>query len=960
MQGFRGDTLASALVASGVRVIGRSLKYHRPRGFFGAGLEDPNSMLEVRDGFGYEPAIRAGQVRLAEGLEAHTITGWPSAMYDAGAVAQLTSPLLKAGFYYKTFMWPGWKVYEPFIRRATGFGRPDPEVSLRPREHRHDTCDVLIIGGGAAGIAAACGLVGSGLRVLVADGCHRLGGAMLWEDVSVNGKTGTAWAAAQQIALAAEDGIDILTNTVVTGAYEGNFFTLLQSRHVEGRPGQAGGVAAERVWKLRARHVVLAAGSVERPLVFSGNDRPGIMLASAVRQFIGIYGVAPARDVAVFTNNDSGYRTALAAAKAGLHVAAVIDTRSGPSSRRAERLAAAKIPCLSGAQVTHTRGYKGLREITVSPVKGGPAKRIKCSILALSAGATPLVHLAAQRGARPAFDSDKDAFICPDLPAGWHVAGGAGGTLGFAHAMDEGLAAAKAIRLDAGASPVSWPAFQVVEPEAGSILPFRRASFGRTSKMWVDLQNDVTVSDIELAASEGYVSVEHLKRYTTLGMGTDQGRTSNINAIALMAEHRNYDVGEVGTTSYRPPFTGVRLGAIAHIRQGALYRPKRLIPAHDSHDAAGAVFLDFGWERPDWYSSNGSDREAAIAVEMDAVRNAVGLFDGSPLGKIEVSGPDAAKFLDRFYVSNIMTLKPGRVRYSVMLKEDGVIFDDGVVTCIAKGFYLAGPTSANADAVSAWFERWRQTEWSKLRVAISPVTSNWASIAISGPRTRDLLSKLEPDFDIAPDAFPHMSYREGRLAGVHARISRVSFTGELQYEINVPARYGRDLWDRLMNAGHAFGARPVGMEAWLRLRLEKGYLHVGSDTDGRTMPMDIGMGGLVDRKTADFIGKRSLSMAFGRSEEREELVGLRAVNGRLRVGGRIMAPGETAPPCATEGYVTSSCYSQTLGGHIGLALIRRGRSRKGETVRIADAGAVVEAEICAPTFYDPENRRLRS
>jgi len=475
--------------------------------------------------------------------------------------------------------------------------------------------------------------------------------------------------------------------------------------------------------------------------------------------------------------------------------------------------------------------------------------------------------------------------------------------------------------------------------------------------MFVDLQNDVKVSDVALAAQENYSSVDHLKRYTTLGMGTDQGRTSNINGLAILAAQTGRKMDEVGTTTFRPPYTATRMHAIAHNRQQDGYAPRRLMPAHNDHIVLRARFDDFGWERPDWYACNGPDREAAITAEMNAVRTAVAVFDASPLGKIEVSGPDARGFLNRFYVSNIAGLKPGCIRYSVMLREDGIIFDDGVLACIDDGLFLAGPTSGNAEVVAAWLEKWRQTEWPDLKVAISPVTSNWAVIALAGPRARDLLSRLEPDFDISAVAFAHMHLRQGQVSGVPARVARVSVTGELQYEISVPARYGAALLQKALDIGKELDALPIGMEAWLRLRLEKGYLHLGSDTSGRTTPLDIGMGGIVSKKALDFIGKRSLSLPFNRAEDREQLVGLRPLSGRIEIGGRIMAPGETSVPCKTVGNVTSACDSPSAG-NIAMALIEGGAKRMGETVRIYADGKVTEAEICSPVFVDPDNERL--
>lgn len=946
MFGRPDDTLASALMANGVRVIGRSLKYHRPRGLFGYGPEDPGSMVAVRDGHGFEPAIRAGQVRLVEGLDVATVSGWPSPRFDAGAAAQLAAPIINAGFYYKTFMWPNWNWFEGAIKRCTGFGRARDVPDTRQRMHRHDTCDVLIIGSGPAGLAAGRALLGSGLRIVIADDQPRCGGSLRWEEGWVDDRPAHEWVE-ETVALLAAEGVRVLTSTTVCGAYEGDFFTLVEHLLDES------GVACERLWKLRARHVVPATGAVERPLVFQNNDRPGVMLSSAVRRYLRQHRVAAGKAVAVYTNNDSGYLTAVAARNAGLEVPVLVDSRSRSAATHADLARSMDIHCVFEAEVVDTRGYKGLKRISVAT--RGRTHTVACDTLAVAGGWTPLIHLAAQRGSRPAYDVHSSAFLCPDPPRGWHLAGGAAGASSLDAALRSGHAAARAIAACERPAPLGRTAI-----DYGIASPMWRAHAGKPSKMWVDLQKDVKVSDIALAVRENYVSVEHLKRYTTLGMGTDQGRTSNVNGLAILATLTGREIADVGTTTYRPPYVPLRMGTIAGRRQSNLYSPRRRMPAHESHAAAGAVFEDFGWERPDWFRENGTSREEAVNTEMEAVRRTVGIFDGSPLGKIEVAGPHARDFLNRFYVSNLETLKPGRVRYSVMLKEDGVIFDDGVVACIDDNLFLVGPTSGNAEAVTAWFELWRQTEWPDLKVAVAPVTSNWATVALAGPNARDLLAKLGADVDISPAGFPHMRFQEGRVAGVPARLARVSFTGELQYEVSVSARYGAELLETAMSAGRELGARRVGMEAWLRLRLEKGYLHLGADTNGRTIPADIGMGALAANKQADFIGKRSLSLPYALDEAREQLVGLRSNSDRpLAVGGRVLRGGAERPPCATDGYVTSACTS-AAAGHIAMALIERGFSRMGETVRVYSAGEIVEARICSPVFVDPDNARIRS
>lgn len=945
MTGYAGDTVASALMANGVDIVARSFKYHRPRGFFGAGREDPSAMLAVRDEYGFDAAVRAAEVHLVEGMDVRTSRGFPSAAFDLGVLIQPFARFIKAGFYYKTFKWPNWRWFEPVIKQTTGFGKIDPASSARPAERLHASCGVLVIGGGAAGLSAADGLVDCGHDVLVVDEGRTLGGAALWSGQRINGEDPAKWVSARVDRVSGADNVRVLTDTVVTGTYEGNFFNLLQSVYDDK------GIRLLRHIKLKAEKVILATGAVERPLVFPGNDLPGVMLAAAACRYIRQFGVSPASRLAVFVNNDAGYGAALAAHRAGIDVAAVIDVRDAPAESLLNEMDAIGVPVMTGSEVSAAIGERRVRAVEVRPLSGGRTVRVACDGLAVSGGETPLVHLAAHRGMKPVYDPESASFVLSNLPDGWLGAGAVTGPLNLEGAVESGSAAA---RLVVGEES---PA-QTKPANPYNIQPHWRATNGDPAKMFVDHQHDVTVADIELAAREGYVSVEHLKRYTTLGMGTDQGRTSNINGLAILAGLTGREIVDVGTTTFRPPYTAVPMTAIAGNRVKTFYRAARYLPANETHEQSGAVFEDVGWMRPDWYLMNGEDREAAVGAEMAAVRGAVGLFDGSPLGMIEVAGPDARAFVDRFYVSNIMTLKPGRIRYSVMLHEDGVIFDDGVVTCVDDNLFLVGPSSGNADTVAAWLERWRQTEWPGMRVAVAPVTSNWASIAIAGPKAREVLAALDPDFSISGDAFPHMSYRRGRIAGLEGRVSRVSFTGELQYEVNVPARHAKALLSRLLNVTQPMGGRLIGLEAWLRLRLEKGYLHVGADTNGRTTPLDIGMGGVVAKKPGDFIGKRSLSLSYPQSENREQLVGLTVTTGELRVGGRILSDETATPPCPTAGYVTSACYSPSLGCYVGLALIENGANRMGETVKIFDGGQVLSAEICRPGPFDPDNKRL--
>jgi sarcosine oxidase subunit alpha len=953
LKGHPGDTLASALIANGINIIGRSLKFHRPRSFFGVGSEDPNSMLAVRDRYGFEPALRAGQVQLCSGLKANSVTGWPSPEFDVAASVQLIKGMLSAGFYYKTFMWPSWRYFEPMIRRSTGFGRPKPVIEFRKLQYRHATCDVLIIGGGPAGLSAARSLAGNGTSVVMVDDQPQFGGSLNWETATIDGLTGVAWVRTVVKALGDDPNFTLLSGTTVAAAYEGNQFILIQQLL------DSGGVHTECLWKLRASHVVLASGMVDRPLLFAGNDRPGIMLSSATRRLIGEFGVTPARHLAIYTNNDSGYLTAIAARRAGVDVVGIIDTRAETAAMHVSAARDAEIPCLFECQIESTTGYKRVTSIEIRS-KERRVRRMECSGVAVSGGFTPLIHLATHRGVQPTYVAQLGAFLAGSLPEAWYVAGGVAGATDLETALSHGAKAAVAIGTTAGI-PVRPKATQsVTAPSYGRIEPEWKPRYGSPSATWVDFQNDVKVSDVELAARENYVSIEHLKRYTTLGMGTDQGRTSNVNGLAIMAGITRQAVESIGTTTSRPPYTAIRMDTIASNRRGDLFKPRRFLPAHAVHEQRSAVFEDSGWQRPDWYGCNGRNREDAVTAEMQAVRTHVGVFDGSSLGKIEVTGPDAAQFISRFYVSNMATLTPGRMRYSVMLKENGVIYDDGVVACVAVNHFLASPTSSQAEAVAAWFEQWRQTEWPSMRVGISPVTSNWATIAIAGPRARELLAKLKPNFDLSNEAFAHMQFREGLIGNTAARIARISFTGELQYEVSVPARYAPALLEVLLATEANWNPCPVGTEAWLRLRLEKGYLHLGSDTNGRTTPLDIGMAGIVTKRTDDFIGKRSLRLASATSEDCEQLVGLRAFEGILQVGGRVLSTGYTRAPCPTDGYVTSACFSPSVGSFIGLALIERGQQRLGETVLVYCSGTVVSCEISIPGFYDPDNRRLHA
>jgi sarcosine oxidase subunit alpha len=950
--GFAGDTLASALLANGVSVVGRSFKYHRPRGLLAAGVEEPNALMQVVGGARTEVNLRATEVELYDGLTARAVNCWPHAAFDVGAVNGALGRFIPAGFYYKTLMWPNWHVFEPFIRRAAGLGRPSPEADPDAYESRYAHCDVLVVGAGPAGLAAALAAGRSGARVILCEQQASLGGSLVWDGGAVDGLDGPAWVAQTAAALAASPETEILTRTTACGYSDHNALTLVE--RLDSAETLADGAPRMRLWQVRAGRVILATGALERPLVFPGNDRPGVMLASAVREYLGRYGVRAGDRAMVFTNNDDGYATARALIAAGGQVSAVIDSRPNPAAALREGLAA---PVLAGAVVISTRGYPALTAVKLREASGAE-RWIDADLLAMSGGFNPTIHLFRQSGGQLAWDADCAAFRPGRSVQAEESVGAAAGVWGLAEGLEAGHGAGERAAAAAGSPAAPTPA------------PHGEASPGRQGlaieplwivdapgKAFVDFQNDVSTGDIALSPRENFVSVEHLKRYTTLGMAPDQGKTSNVNALAIMAGLTGRTIAETGTTLYRFPFTPIPFAVMAGRNRGELFKPIRRVPAHARHVAAGAAFQDYGgWLRPAYYARPGETPRAAEQREARAVRERVGLFDGSPLGKIEVVGPDAAAFLDRIYANTVSTLKVGKARYGLMLNELGVVIDDGVTLRLADDRFLVGTTSAGAARIAAWLEEWLQCEWPHLQVLVAPVTTDWAVLALSGPKARAVLEAAGCDGPIGPDALPHMSFCEARVAGIAARIVRVSFTGEASFEINVATGQATALFDRLLQAGQAHGVELVGMDAWMLLRTEKGYLHIGADTDGTTSPDDIGWE-RVRRRKVDFIGRRSLTRPDNLRTDRLQFVGLELLDagGPPPVGSHLRGLKVTE---GSEGYVTSAGFSPTLGRGVALAMVRAGQARMGEIVAIATPGGVARARIAQPCAYDPEGARL--
>ena len=976
-EGFEGDTLASALIANGVHLVGRSFKYHRPRGIMAAGAEEANALVRVGAGAYAEPNLRATQVEIYDGLVAESQNRFPSLKVDVGAVNSLLSRFFPAGFYYKTFMWPAsfWMSYEHVIRHAAGLGKvaDDPQDPDR-YEHTHAHCEVLVAGGGATGLMAAYQAALSGARVILADEQNEFGGWLLGEsDVTIDGQEGSAFIADLVAKLSAMENVTLLPRTSVFGYMDHNFLTLCEkvTDHLPNRPAH---LPRQRIWKVRASEVILATGAHERPLVFSGNDLPGVMLSGAARLYANRYGALPGRRVVISTNNDDAYRTALALHQHGIFIRAIADIRSAPKGPLVKQVQEAGIEVLAGHAVTTAAGKLRVGTVEVCPVSEdgtevtGEARHMDCDLVLMSGGLSPAVHLHSQARGKLKWDDKQLCFSPSSVHENEQSVGAANGVFDLA----KGLKEASKVALKA-LSRLSLSAHEVAQPEVAapkqSYQPVATWAIanglpaGQGDKAFVDFQNDVTGSDIKLAVREGYHSVEHVKRYTTTGMATDQGKTSNINALGILANSLQNEIPNVGTTTFRMPYSPTNIGAIAGRDIKGLFDVIRTTRMDSWHKEAGATYEHVGqWMRAWYYPQNGETMEEAVNREVVAARQTAGLLDASTLGKIDIRGKDAAEFLNRIYTNAWSKLPVGRCRYGLMLKDDGMVMDDGVTTRLGENHFHMTTTTGGAAGVLDWLEEWLQTEWPELDVHLTSVTEQWSVATLSGPLAKQILKDAGCDADLSDEAFPFMSMKDAHIAGLPARLFRISFTGELSYEINVPARYGLALWKALMKAGEPHGITPYGTEAMHVLRAEKGFIIVGQETDGTVTPLDLGMDWIVSKKKEDFIGKRALERKSMANTERKQLVGLLTTDPKQVIpeGAHAVLDPNQPMPMAMLGQVTSSYYSPNLKKSIAMALLKNGHALKGTKVYfpMLDGQDPIEAVITDTVFYDPKGERL--
>ena len=972
--GFKGDTLASALLANDIHLVGRSFKYHRPRGIMTAGSEEPNAIVQLHDNTSRtEPNVRATEIEIYEGLEASSQNCWPSVNFDIGGINNFLSPVLPAGFYYKTFMWPAsfWKKYEYFIRKSAGLGKsptkPDPDVY----EHKYIHCDVLIIGAGISGIIAAKTAAKNGFKTLLVEEKPYLGGSTIYqnsEHFKINNQISSSWLEKEINEIKKIKNLEIKIRTSVAAFYGYNYLLARENLTDHFPLEQRNNKTRHRLLKIRAKKVITATGSLERPLIFDNNDRPGILLSSAIEKYANFFGTACGEKNALFTNNDSAYETAISLYQKGINIEAVVDNREEIDSKLIKETEKNNIKVYKGYTVINTSGYKRINKITIMKLSKdgqkviGPKISIKCDCLGISGGWTPAVHLFTQSGGKLKFREDDQVFIPNKYPLNQISIGSCNGDF----TLDEILLnIIKTLKEFLNIKKIEYENLEVRSSFNKSkkniwLLPSDKM-IGKT-KPFVDYQNDATAKDIKLALREGFRSIEHVKRYTTTGMGTDQGKLGNMHALGIISETSGSKMEELGTTTFRPPYTPLTFGTIVGRNVGEYFDIFRKTPIHEWHIENKAEFENVGqWKRAWYYPKEGESMHDAVQRESKAARDSAGILDASTLGKIDIQGTDSSEFLNRIYTNAWSKLAVGKCRYGLMLNEDGMVYDDGVTTRLDENHYIMTTTTGGAATVLGKLEDYLQTEWPELDVYLTSVTDHYATVSVCGPNSKKIISKVIPDLDFSDKNFPHMSFKNTKIGKIKCRIMRISFTGEHSYEINVQANYGKSVWEKCMKAGKEFNITPYGTETMHLLRAEKGFIIVGQDTDATMTPIDLQMNWIVSKKKYDFIGKRSLYRSDTIREDRKQLVGLLTENPDevLEEGAQIVADINKSP-VEMLGHVTSSYYSPNLKKSIALAVVRGGKNMMGHKLIIPMEKKQINVTVADPVFLDKENKRLNA
>ena len=969
--GYEGDTIASALLANGVHLVGRSFKYHRPRGFFGAGVDEPYAIVQMYRNNEVDPNVRATEQELFEGLEAKSVNCWPSVQFDIGAINNFLNRFFPAGFYYKTFMWPKsfwYNIYEPIIRKAAGFGAASIKHDKERYEHKYEYCDLLITGSGPSGLASAYAAAQNGAKIILAEDKPRFGGSLLTSDVTIGNQSGDEWANKIISELKSMPNVIVKNRSQVFGYYDHNML-VMSERVSDHLPKSEKYTPKQRLWYIRAKEVIISSGSIERPLVFGNNDTPGVMLSSAAKEYMKVYGVLVGKNPIVFTNNDSGYETAIEFKKNGIDPL-VLDTRKSPNSEIIKEAKELNIKIKNSYVVVAAKGYKKVKSADISKISDDKTKiseieNIKCDSICVSGFWTPSIHLASQSGNKTKFNEQIDAFVPNQKKQKESTLGSANGIFTLEETLQTSFEKGNELskQFTNNDKKISAPA--VVEKKTSQHDKFWCVPLpkGKKYKRFLDFQNDVAVSDIELAIKEGYRSIEHVKRYTTLGMATDQGKTSNLNGLQLVSEIENKVVPQVGHTTFRPPYTPVSIGAIVGREVGKHSKPTRKSPMHYWHEKNNAVFVDAGvWLRPRYYKQGNENLFEASKREAKNVRENVGVCDVTTLGKIDIKGPDSAEFLNRVYTNAWLKLPVGKARYGVMLREDGIVMDDGTTTRISENHYHMTTTTAQAANVLSHLEYYLQLVWPELNVNVVSSTEQWAGAAIAGPKSRDVLKKLFPDLDVSNEGLPFMGYMEGKLFGVDAKIYRISFSGELAYEVNVESDNGNFMWERIIEVGKEFNIQPYGTEALSTLRIEMGHV-AGSELDGRTIPYDNSLEGLVSKKK-DFIGKRSLTKKAFTASDRQKIVGVVPLDKKTSIpeGSYIVKDAKAKLPNPKLGHVSASCWSVEYDNPFSLAIIKDGKNMIGQKLYALSPlkNKTIPVEIVSSHYVDPKGERVRS